>query len=45
LKKAAQGDENLMPFLMACAKNYATLGEMVNVLKEVFGEYVEAAEF
>ena len=45
LKQAAQGDRNLMPLLIDCAKNYATLGEMVNVLKDVFGEYVEAAEF
>ena len=45
LKKGAQRDTNLMPLLIDCAKSYATLGEMVNVLKDVFGEYVEAPEF
>jgi methylmalonyl-CoA mutase N-terminal domain/subunit len=45
LKKAAQGSENLMPKLVACAKTYCTLGEMVNTLKEVFGEYDEPKSF
>jgi methylmalonyl-CoA mutase N-terminal domain/subunit len=45
LKQGAKSDKNLMPLLIECAKNYASLGEMVNVLKEVFGEYVESAEF
>jgi methylmalonyl-CoA mutase N-terminal domain/subunit len=45
LKQGAKSDKNLMPLLIECAKNYASLGEMVNVLKEVFGEYFESAEF
>ncbi|MEJ2054597.1 MAG: methylmalonyl-CoA mutase family protein [Calditrichaceae bacterium] len=45
LKQAAIDNVNLMPFLIECAKGYATLGEMIGVLKEVFGEYVEVAEF
>ena len=45
LKKAAQTEQNLMPVLVECSKAYATVGEMVNTLKEVFGEYVEPAEF
>ena len=45
LKQGARSDENLMPLLINCAKNYVTLGEMVNVLKEVFGEYVETTDF
>ena len=45
LKQGAKSDKNLMPLLIECAKNYASLGEMVNVLKEVFGEYVESVEF
>ncbi len=45
LKKAAVEDRNLMPYLIECAKAYCTLGEMVNTLKEVFGEYEEPAEF
>ncbi len=40
LKEAAQDESvNLIPLLMDCAKLYATEGEMVNTLKEVFGEY------
>ena len=45
LKHAAQNDINLMPKLVECAHAYATVGEMINTLKEVFGEYVEPAEF
>jgi len=41
LKKAAQDDENLMPFLLDCVKSYATLGEIIDALKEVYGEYRE----
>lgn len=39
LKTAAQGDENLMPPILHAVKRYATLGEICNVLREVFGEY------
>jgi methylmalonyl-CoA mutase N-terminal domain/subunit len=39
LKKGAQGDDNLMPLILEAVKAYATLGEICEVLKEVFGEY------
>ncbi len=39
LKKAAQGKDNLMPFILDCVRVYCTLGEMADVLREVFGEY------
>ena len=40
LKKACQDeDENLMPHILAAVKTYATLGEICNVMREVFGEY------
>jgi methylmalonyl-CoA mutase N-terminal domain/subunit len=39
LETAAQGDDNLMPFIYDCVKEYATLGEICNVLRKVFGEY------
>jgi len=39
LRKAAQGTENLMPFLQDAVRNYATVGEITKVLKDVFGEY------
>lgn len=41
LKKAAEDDQNLMPFLLNGVKAYATLGEIMDVLKEVYGEYKE----
>jgi methylmalonyl-CoA mutase N-terminal domain/subunit len=39
LETAAQGNDNLMPFIYDCVKEYATLGEICNVLRKVFGEY------
>jgi methylmalonyl-CoA mutase N-terminal domain/subunit len=39
LRAAAAGRENLMPRLVEGAHAYATLGEMVGVLREAFGEY------
>ena len=39
LKKAAQSTENLMPFIIVAAEAYATLGEISDVLRNVFGEY------
>ncbi len=43
LRKAAMGEENLMPFILRCVHRYATLGETCDVLREVFGEYKEQA--
>ncbi len=43
LKKAAEGVENLMPYILDCVHSYATLGETCDVLREVFGEYKEPA--
>ncbi|RJX34245.1 MAG: methylmalonyl-CoA mutase [Desulfarculus sp.] len=39
LKAAAQGTDNLMPHFLACVKAYATLGEICDTLRGVFGEY------
>jgi methylmalonyl-CoA mutase N-terminal domain/subunit len=41
LKEAARGTTNLMPFLIACAEAYCTVGEMNGVLLEVFGRFRE----
>jgi methylmalonyl-CoA mutase N-terminal domain/subunit len=41
LKKAAEGDENMMPYILDCVHSYATLGETCQVLRNVFGEYEE----
>jgi methylmalonyl-CoA mutase N-terminal domain/subunit len=45
LEAAARGDGNLMPPLIEAAKSYATLGEMMDVFREVFGEYQPAWAF
>jgi len=42
LKKAASGDENLMPYIIEAVKEYATLGEICGILREVFGEYQQS---
>ena len=41
LRAAAQGTDNLMPHFVDCCRVYATEGEMIGVLREVFGEYRE----
>jgi methylmalonyl-CoA mutase N-terminal domain/subunit len=44
-KAAAQENVNLMPLLIDCAKAYCTVGEMVDVLKEQWGEFQQPAVF
>ena len=41
LRLACQGTENTMPHILNAVKAYATLGEIVNVMKDVFGVYQE----
>ncbi len=41
LKKAAQGTDNVVPPILEAVKAYATLGEISDTLREVFGEYRE----
>src|SRR5246500_1520009 len=43
LKKAAEGTENLMPYIFDAVKSYATLGEICDAMREVFGTYEEIA--
>jgi methylmalonyl-CoA mutase N-terminal domain/subunit len=43
LRKAAQSEENLMPTIYAAVKSYATLGEICEALRQVFGSYEEVA--
>jgi methylmalonyl-CoA mutase N-terminal domain/subunit len=45
LKVAARGSENLMDPLLEAARAYATLGEMCDALREVWGEYEEVPVF
>ena len=39
LKKAATGSENLMPYILTAVENYATIGEISDTLRGIFGEY------
>jgi len=39
LNSVARGSDNLMPLFMACVENDITLGEICNVLRQVWGEY------
>ena len=45
LEKTAKEKKNVMPYLVECCKCYATVGEMANVFRDVFGEYVEPSIF
>ncbi|EOD01132.1 acyl-CoA mutase large subunit family protein [Caldisalinibacter kiritimatiensis] len=42
LRKAAEGTENTMPYILEAVKAYATLGEICGVLRDVFGEYQQS---
>jgi methylmalonyl-CoA mutase N-terminal domain/subunit len=39
LRQAAQGTENLLPFILEAVKARATLGEVSDVFRDLFGEY------
>ena len=39
LKKIAGGNDNLLPHIIHAVKTHATLGEISDTLREVFGEY------
>jgi methylmalonyl-CoA mutase N-terminal domain/subunit len=41
LEGAARSNDNLMPFIVAAAESYATIGEISDRLRRVFGEYKE----
>jgi methylmalonyl-CoA mutase, N-terminal domain len=45
LREADQKGENIMPSLIEAVKAYATLGEMVGVLKERYGAYLALSGF
>lgn len=42
LKEKAETEENLMPYILDAVKAYGTLGEIADVLREVFGEYEQS---
>ncbi len=39
LREVCEGTENAMPAILAAVRTYATLGEICDVMREVFGEY------
>src|SRR5687768_12197611 len=43
LERAAATTENLMPRILACVESYATVGEISNTLRRVWGEYRETS--
>jgi methylmalonyl-CoA mutase N-terminal domain/subunit len=45
LRRVAEGTENTMPAIIEAVKAYATLGEIMNVFRGVFGDYMEPAVF
>jgi methylmalonyl-CoA mutase N-terminal domain/subunit len=45
LRQAAQGTNNMIPFILECVRSYATEGEIIQTMREVFGEYKEKPIF
>ncbi|HLK21218.1 MAG TPA: methylmalonyl-CoA mutase family protein [Bryobacteraceae bacterium] len=43
LKRAAQGRENTMPYILDAVRAYATLGEICDAFRDVFGTYTETS--
>jgi methylmalonyl-CoA mutase (EC 5.4.99.2) len=41
VRQVARSNENIMPVLVEAVKTYATVGEITDVLRDVFGEYRE----
>jgi len=39
LERAARGTDNLMPYILDAVRAYATIGEICDTLRNVFGEY------
>ncbi|OSS41954.1 Methylmalonyl-CoA mutase [Desulfurella amilsii] len=42
LKETVQSNENIMPVVIECVENYATLQEIADALRQEFGEYKES---
>ena len=45
IKKDAQDNKNLMPSIIAAVKEYCTVGEIVDAMKAVYGEFKEPIFF
>jgi len=42
LESAARGQENLMPLILEAVESYATVGEISDAFRRVYGEHQEA---
>ena len=45
LEGATRDGKNVMPYLVACCKAYATVGEMAGIFRQIFGEFNEPSLF
>ncbi len=45
MRRAAEGSENTMPFILDCVRAYATLGEICDAFRDVFGTYTETSVY
>lgn len=45
LRKAANTSDNLIPYILNCVRCYSTLGEIIQVMRDEFGEYKEQPLF
>ena len=45
LEAATRDGKNVMPYLVACCKAYASVGEMTGIFREIFGEFNEPSLF
>ena len=43
LRRAAEGTENTMPYILDAVRAYATVGEICGALKDAFGSYTETS--
>jgi methylmalonyl-CoA mutase N-terminal domain/subunit len=39
LKRAASGEENILPYVLKCVESYCSIGEISNILRDVWGTY------
>ena len=45
ITNACKKNENLMPYIISAAKEHATIGEIIEAMKNEFGEWQESAIF
>ncbi|MBT4513038.1 MAG: hypothetical protein HOC20_12635, partial [Chloroflexi bacterium] len=45
VQRAAEGTENVMPYIIEAVREYATLGEICDVFREVFGIHEPVSTF